>query len=260
MRKRFTDKVVLITGGGSGIGRATAVRLATEDAKLVLVDISEQGLADAAEEVRKTVSDAEVLTVVADVSEEAGVERYVAETLGAHGRIDAFFNNAGVPPTPRRTEDIRTEEFARNISINLTGVFLVLKHVLKVMREQGHGRVLNTTSLFGIRANGAGSDYHAAKHGVVGLTLNSGVEYGPYGVTVNAIAPGSILTPMMEKHLRSARDNNLEQIDKALDQVPTKRFGRAEEVAATVAFLLSDEALYINAAVVTIDGGRSAKA
>jgi NAD(P)-dependent dehydrogenase (short-subunit alcohol dehydrogenase family) len=260
MQHRFTDKVALITGGGSGLGRATAVRLATEGARLVLVDINEPGLADSVAELEEAAPGTEVRTVVADVSQEADVARYVARTVEHHGRIDCFLNNAGVEPTQRSTEDIGHEDFARTVAINLTGVFLGLKHVLKVMREQGHGRVLNTASLFGIRANGLGSDYHASKHGVVGLTRNAGVEYGRYGVTVNAMAPGTILTPMLENHLGALRQQAPEQIDKALDRIPAGRFGRPDEVAALAAFLLSDEASYINATVVTIDGGRSERA
>jgi NAD(P)-dependent dehydrogenase (short-subunit alcohol dehydrogenase family) len=243
MQDRFTDRTVLITGAASGIGRATALRLAAEGARLALVDIDEQRLADSADAARKTTPGTEVFTVVADVCEEADVHRYVEETLRTYGGIDGFFNNA--------------DGFVRTISVNLTGVFLGLKHVLKTMREQGHGAVVNTASALGLRANGNGSDYHAAKHGVIGLTRNSGVEYGRYGITVNAIAPGSILTPMLEEAVQNLRRKAPEELSRRLERIPVKRFGQPQEVAALAAFLLSDEARYINATVVTIDGGRS---
>jgi len=257
---RFDDRVVLITGGGSGLGRASAVRLATEGAKLVLVDVSEAGLAASAAAVTEAVPAAEVLTVVADVSKEADVDAYVAATLDRFGRIDAFFNNAGIEGRQNLTEDFTVEEFDRVHGINLRGVFLGLEKVLGVMRAQGSGQVVNTASVGGIRGVGNQSGYAAAKHGVVGLTRNSAVEYGRYGVRVNAIAPGAIWTPMVENSMRQLDAENPQAAAEQFIQVnPTKRYGQAEEIAAVVAFLLSDDASYVNAAVVPIDGGQSAQ-
>ncbi|WP_432561663.1 SDR family oxidoreductase [Kineococcus sp. SYSU DK003] len=257
---RFSDRVILITGGGSGLGRATAVRLATEGAKLALVDVSEQGLAESAAAVTEAAPQAEVITVVADVSEETDVEAYVAATLERFGRIDGFFNNAGIEGRQNLTEDFTVSEFDRVHGINLRGVFLGLEKVLKVMREQGSGRVVNTASVGGIRGVGNQSGYAAAKHGVVGLTRNSAVEYGQYGISINAIAPGAIWTPMVENSMRQLDPENPEGAAEQFIQVnPTKRYGRAPEIASVVAFLLSDDASYVNAAVVPIDGGQSAK-
>lgn len=254
---RFTDKVVLITGGGSGLGRATAVRLAGEGAKLALVDVSEAGLADTLAELP---DDTEALTVVADVSKDEDVERYVDETVAKFGRIDGFFNNAGIEGKQNLTEEFTAAEFDRVVAINLRGVFLGLEKVLKIMHEQGSGYVVNTASVGGIRGIGNQSGYAAAKHGVVGLTRNSAIEYGQYGIRINAIAPGAIWTPMVENSMKQLDPENPRKAAEEFIQVnPTKRYGEAHEIAAVVAFLLSEDASYINATVVPIDGGQSAK-
>ncbi|MCM6763428.1 glucose 1-dehydrogenase [Rathayibacter sp. ZW T2_19] len=258
--QRFTDRVVLITGGGSGLGRAAAVRLAEEGAKLALVDISEEGLAASVEAVTAVVPDAEILTVTADVSQEEDVDAYVAATLEHFGRIDGFFNNAGIEGRQNLTEDFTAAEFDKVVAINLRGVFLGLEKVLKVMREQGSGMVVNTASVGGITGIGNQSGYAAAKHGVVGLTRNSGIEYGQYGIRINAIAPGAIWTPMVENSMKQLDPENPRKAAEEFIQVnPTKRYGEAAEIASVVAFLLSDDAAYVNAVVLPIDGGQSIK-
>ncbi|WP_285035297.1 glucose 1-dehydrogenase [Plantibacter sp. ME-Dv--P-095] len=257
---RFSDRVVLITGGGSGLGRAAAVRLAAEGAKLSLVDISEAGLAATVEAVTQATPDAEVITTIADVSKEEDVDRYVTETTSRFGRIDGFFNNAGIEGKQNLTEDFTAAEFDKVVSINLRGVFLGLEKVLKVMREQGSGMVVNTASVGGIRGIGNQSGYAAAKHGVVGLTRNSAIEYGQYGIRINAIAPGAIWTPMVENSMKQLNaDDPRGAAEEFIQTNPTKRYGEAPEIASVVAFLLSDDASYVNATVVPIDGGQSYK-
>lgn len=260
MTARFTDQVVLITGAGSGLGRAAATQIAAEGASLALVDVSQAGLAETAAQIADVASAAKVIQIVADVSKEEDVARYVAETISTFGRIDGFFNNAGIEGKQDLTEDFGTEEFDKVVAINLRGVFLGLKHVLAVMKKQGSGTVVNTASVGGIRGVGNQSGYAAAKHGVVGLTRNSGIEYGQFGITVKAIAPGAIMTPMVEGSLKQIDADNWEEVGREfVSSNPMKRFGRPEEVGALVAFLLSEQASFINATVVPIDGGQSEK-
>ncbi|RPA02527.1 SDR family oxidoreductase [Gordonia sp. OPL2] len=260
MTARFTDQVVLITGAGSGLGRAAATQIAAEGASLALVDVSQAGLAETAAQIADVASAAKVIQIVADVSKEEDVARYVAETISTFGRIDGFFNNAGIEGKQDLTEDFGTEEFDKVVAINLRGVFLGLKHVLAVMKKQGSGSVVNTASVGGIRGVGNQSGYAAAKHGVVGLTRNSGIEYGQFGITVKAIAPGAIMTPMVEGSLKQIDADNWEEVGREfVSSNPMKRFGRPEEVGALVAFLLSEQASFINATVVPIDGGQSEK-
>ncbi|NQX11838.1 glucose 1-dehydrogenase [Microbacteriaceae bacterium VKM Ac-2855] len=257
---RFTDRVVLITGGGSGLGRAAAVRLAAEGAKLALVDISEAGLEATKAAVLEVAPEVEIFTALADVSKEADVDSYVAATLERFGRIDGFFNNAGIEGRQNPTEDFTADEFDKVVAINLRGVFLGLEKVLKVMREQGSGMVVNTASVGGIRGIGNQSGYAAAKHGVVGLTRNSAIEYGQYGIRINAIAPGAIWTPMVENSMKQLdAENPRGAAEQFIQGNPTKRYGEAPEIASVVAFLLSDDASYVNATVLPIDGGQSYK-
>lgn len=260
MDDRFTGKTVLITGGGSGLGRAAAVQVASEGARLALVDVSEEGLQGTSAEVERAAPGTEILHLTADVSREEDVRRYVSQTTERFGRVDGFFNNAGIEGKQDLTEDFSTGEFDRVIAINLRGVFLGLKYVLPVMRAQGHGSIVNSASVGGIRGVGNQSGYAAAKHGVVGLTRNSGVEYGQYGISVKAIAPGAILTPMVVNSFKQIDPENWEEVGKEfVSGNPSQRLGRPEEIAWLVAFLLSDQASFINATVVSIDGGQSEK-
>ena len=260
MSTRFSDRVVLITGAGSGLGRATAVRLASEGAKLALVDISEKGLDETVAAVKEVAPEAEILVTTADVSKEAEVADYVQKTMDAYGRIDGFFNNAGIEGRQNLTESFTAEEFDRVVSINLRGVFLGLEKVLEVMHRQGSGSIVNTASVGGIRGIGNQSGYAAAKHGVVGLTRNSAIEYGEFGIRINAIAPGAIWTPMVEGSMRQLdAENPRKAAEQFIQGNPTKRYGEAPEIASVVAFLLSDDSSYVNAVVLPIDGGQSAK-
>jgi NAD(P)-dependent dehydrogenase (short-subunit alcohol dehydrogenase family) len=257
---RFADKVIIITGAGSGLGQASALQIAKEGAKLALVDLNEAGLKETEKKVLEAAPSAEILLITANVADEQAVQNYVNETVAKFGKIDGFFNNAGIEGKQNLTEDFGIEEFQKVVAINLNGVFYGMKYVLKVMKEQGFGSIVNTASVGGIRGVGNQSGYAASKHGVVGLTRNSAIEYGQYGVSVKAIAPGAIMTPMVEGSLRQIGGDNWEAVGKEFVQPnPMKRFGKPEEVGYLVAFLLSNQADFINGVVVPIDGGQSYK-
>ncbi|SER33591.1 NAD(P)-dependent dehydrogenase, short-chain alcohol dehydrogenase family [Gracilibacillus ureilyticus] len=257
---RFQEKVVIITGGGSGLGRATALQIAKEGATLILVDVNKDGLEESKNEILSHAPDTTIELVEANVTNEEDVKKYIEITVDKFGKIDGFFNNAGIEGKQNLTEDYTVDEFERVVSINLNGVFYGMKHALKVMKEQGFGSIVNTASVGGIRGVGNQSGYAASKHGVVGLTRNSGVEYGQYGVSIKAIAPGAIMTPMVEGSLKQIGGENWEEAGKEFVSVnPMKRFGKPEEVGYLVAFLLSNQADFINAAVIPIDGGQSYK-
>lgn len=253
-------KSIIITGGGSGLGAAAAVEIARQGGRLTLVDLNEDGLKAVEAQVKEAAPEAEVLLVTANVTDEEQVQDYVDRHLEAYGSIDGFFNNAGIEGRQNLTEDFTNAEFQKVLAVNLTGVFLGMEKVLKVMAQQGHGSIVNTASVGGIRGVGNQSGYAAAKHGVVGLTRNSAIEYGEKGVVINAIAPGAILTPMVEGSLRQMGGDDWEEIGKEFVQPnPMKRFGQPEEVGALVAFLLSNAAGFINGTVIPIDGGQHIK-
>ncbi|AWE07667.1 oxidoreductase [Lysinibacillus sp. 2017] len=257
---RFEDKVIIVTGAGSGLGQATSLQLAKEGAKLVLVDLNQAGLDDTKSKILKVAPNADTLLISANVADEKAVEDYVQQTVNKFKKIDGFFNNAGVEGKQNLTEDYGIDEFQKVVSINLNGVFYGMKYVLKVMKAQGYGTIVNTASVGGIRGVGNQSGYSASKHGVVGLTRNSAVEYGEFGISIKAIAPGAIMTPMVEGSLRQIGGENWEQAGKEFVQSnPMKRFGKPEEIGYLVAFLLSYQADFINGAVIPIDGGQSYK-
>ena len=256
----YSDKVVIITGGGSGLGRAAALSIAQLGGKLVLVDMNKESLEESKNQILEAAPEAEVELIEGNVTNEEDVRNYVQITMDLFGKIDGFFNNAGIEGKQNLTEDYGSDEFEKVVNVNLNGVFYGMKYVLKVMKQQGYGSIVNTASVGGIRGVGNQSGYAASKHGVVGLTRNSGIEYGQFGVSINAIAPGAIMTPMVEGSLKQIAGDDWEAAGQEFVSVnPMKRFGKPEEVGNLVAFLLSDAAKFINASVIPIDGGQSYK-
>lgn len=259
MTQRFADQSIIITGAGSGLGQAVAQRLASEGANLVLVDMNADGLEATKQLIHQDNADAKLELVTADVTTEDDVKKYVDTAVSTFGKIDGFFNNAGIEGKQNLTEDFGYEEFSKVVAVNLNGVFLGMQYVLKQMHEQGHGSIVNTASVGGIRGVGNQSGYAASKHGVVGLTVNSAREYGEFGVRINAIAPGAIMTAMVENSLKQLDPDNPEEAGKQFVQAnPMKRFGKPEEVAGLVTFLMSEDAGFINGTVVPVDGGQHA--
>lgn len=254
----FQGKSIIITGAGMGLGLATARELAAQGANLVLVDYNQDSLTSAQAEIAALAPAGRLVTVVADVSQEEAVKNYVVEATKAFGRIDGLYNNAGIEGKQASIVDYDMAVFKKVIDINLMGVFYGLRYVLPVMQQQQYGRIVNVASVGGIRGVINQMPYVASKHAVSGMTKNAALEYGRYGITTNAIAPGAILTPMVAAAFEQVNPTDPKQAETEYAQRnPTKRLGLPEEVAKVVAFLLSDAASYLNGQTIAIDGGES---
>ncbi len=255
--RRFDGKVVLITGGGGGIGRATAARLASEGARVALVDVSTSGLAESRAAVEA--AGGKVLTIEADVTKLADVQRYVITVTSELGGIDAFFNNAGILGAVSPIVDYPEEMFDRVIAVNVKAVWLGLKVVGAAMIARGSGAIVNTASIAGLRGTPNLVAYTASKHAVIGLTRTAALEFVRRGVRVNAVCPAPIETAMARQFETGfgARDPKVAR-ERFTASIPMRRYGDPAEVAALVAFLLSADASYINGGIYTVDGGAMA--
>ena len=249
MSLRLQDRVAVITGAGSGIGLASVRRLAAEGAVVVAVDIDEEAGKAAAAEVRGEF-------VAADVSAEDDVERLYESVARQHGRVDIAFNNAGIsPPEDDSILDTGLDAWLRVQQVNLTSVYLCCKHVIPYMRRQGRGSIINTASFVAVLGAATSQiSYTASKGGVLALSRELGVQFAREGIRVNALCPGPVNTPM----LRELFAADPERAQRRLVHVPMGRFAEAEEIAAAVAFLASDDASFITAATFLVDGGVSA--
>ena len=251
--KRLNNKIALITGGASGIGLAAARLFLEEGASVVLVDWNEAALTKATADLG--VPD-RVMGVTGDVSKEDDVRRYVDATVERFGRIDVFFNNAGIEGKFAPLTDQDTAEFDRVIAVNLRGVFLGLKYVLKMMVAQGSGSVINTSSVAGLRGFANLSPYVASKHAEIGLTRSAAVEVAAAGVRVNSIHPSPIDTPMMRSIEDAVAPDNPEAVKaQFVAGIPLGRYGEPVDVARLALFLASDEASFITGGQYTVDGG-----
>ena len=248
MQQRLQDRVAVITGAGSGIGLASARRLAAEGAIVVAVDIDEEAGKAAAAEVRGEF-------VAADVSVEDDVERLYASVARQHGRVDIAFHNAGIsPPEDDSILDTGLDAWQRVQRVNLTSVYLCCKHVIPHMRRQGKGSIINTASFVAVLGAATSQiSYTASKGGVLALSRELGVQFAREGVRVNALCPGPVNTPLLQE-LYAA---DPERAARRLVHIPMGRFGEAEEIAAAVAFLASDDASFITASSFLVDGGIS---
>ena len=242
----------IVTGAAGGTGAALVKRLAERGDNVVLVDLDVDALAKVAADAGLT--EERSLVLRADVSDEADVQAYVDRTLEKFGRIDAFANNAGIESPMGPIEDQSVATLDRLYNVNVKGVFLGLAEVLPVMKRQGHGAILNTSSLAGIMGAPGMSPYIMSKHAVIGLTRTTAAEAAPHGVRVNAVLPGTINTGMMR---RIEDSSGTAEVYKQANEAatPLGRYGEPDEVAADMDSLLSDDASFVTASLYTVDGG-----
>jgi NAD(P)-dependent dehydrogenase (short-subunit alcohol dehydrogenase family) len=253
MAGMLDGKVSLITGAGSGIGRATARIFAREGARLVLADVADDG----ANETLKMVKDAgaEGFYVRCDVANETEVEALVGRAVTQYGRLDCAFNNAGIGGAGRLTHEYSLAEWNRVIAINLTGVWLCMRAEIAQMLKQKSGVIVNTSSIMGLTGAIRVPAYTAAKHGVAGLTKAAALEYARHGIRINAVCPAPIYTPL----LMSAFEKRPDMEDRYARSEPMKRIGQPEEVGEAVAWLCSDRASYVTGLPMPVDGGYMAQ-
>jgi len=246
---QLQGKVVLVTGGGSGIGRAAALACAREGARVALADILVEGSEETVEMIRGL--GAEAAFFKTDVSQTGQVEAMVRDVVGTFGRLDCAFNNAGIGGGASLTHKTDEEHWDRMMSINLKGVWLCMKYEIPQMLDQGSGAIVNTSSVAGVIAFKGTPAYVAAKHAVVGLTKAAALEYATSGIRVNAVCPGVIHTPLIDRNV--AARPQLADYYKNLH--PIGRLGEAEEVAEAAVWLMSDAASFVTGHALVVDGG-----
>jgi NAD(P)-dependent dehydrogenase (short-subunit alcohol dehydrogenase family) len=249
-------RVAIVTGGASGIGRAAVERLLAEGASVVLVDVDVDGV----EAARAELGEERLLGVAADVASQAGTDAYFAAALERFGRIDGLHANAGIAEPGPTVSETDPADFDRMLAVNLRGVFLGMRLMLRTLERQGTpGSIVTTSSVLGVKGFAGSGSYCASKAGVIALTRTAALEAGPAGHRVNAVLPGPIATPMARRIEASVPPDGRERfLADLLAPVPLGRFGCVEEVAAVVAWLLSDESSYVTGALFSVDGGQAA--
>jgi len=255
-RIRLDGKVALVTGAAGVIGCATIELLAERGARIVAIDRDQQALAHA---VAALPASAQPLSLTADVTDEDQVASYVRTALERCGRIDVFYNNAGIEGDITPIVNTSLDAFRRVLDINVVGVFLGMKHVLPIMMQQGAGSIINTASIAGLIGSSDIVAYTASKHAVIGMTKTAALECGDSGVRVNCVCPGMIDSRMLSA-IVEGRNPGPTPVpnDRVVERIPMRRLGTAAEVASVVAFLASDESGYVSGSAYTVDGGRIA--
>lgn len=262
MTYNMEGKVALVTGAGSGLGRASALRFAKEGAKVVVVDVNAEGGEATIDMIQKAGGDAYFIKV--DVSNSAEVEDMVVKTIEKYGRLDYAHNNAGISGPKALVENYPVDAFDKVMGINSTGVFLCMKYEIPAMLKQGGGAIVNTSSGAGLVGTEQQIGYVASKHAIVGMTKAAAIEYGGTGIRVNVVCSGLMRTPMIEKGLQKAADTagvTLEVVEAGLikGMSPIGRIAQPGEVAEAAVWLCSDLASFVTGAALSVDGGFAAR-
>ena len=246
------DKVVIITGAGSGIGAATATLMAAHKAQVIVSDINLESAQKVAEEIQKTGGFA--FAVKTNVTQYEEVESLIAKTIEKQGRLDVMVNNAGIGgKNQKKTAEHTHEDWHDVIAVNQTGVFYCMKAALRQMQKQGHGNIINVASLAGLIPSGYNLSYSASKFAVVGMTKSAALEYGRKNIRINAVCPGYTRSPLLDRLLKSSPEKEV-----ALKRmIPMDRFGEPTEIAEAIVWLASDNSKYITGQTITLDGGIS---
>ncbi len=249
MAGRLADKVAIVTGGGSGIGQATAVRFAAEGARVVIADVDEAGGRGTLDGIRRAGGTAVYLPT--DVARSGQVEKTVNETLSRFDGLDILVNCAAALVNTPMLQDTEEAHWDRMMEVNLRGTFLCCKHALPALRASGGGAIVNVAAMSAFRGPTPSIPYEVAKAGVVHLTKASACQYTPLGIRINCVAPGNVETPMLKQGTGDA-----ESWARRRDAQPMKRFGRPEELANAILFIASDEASWISGVTIVVDGGK----
>lgn len=247
----FTGKVAFITGAGTGIGRATAIAFAQAGASVVVTGLSDTSNQETERLIREM--DGQALAIRCDVTRAEEVKAALEQTISRFGRLDFAFNNAGVEQPVTATADITEKEWDRIVNVNLRAVFLCMKYQIPLLLKQGGGVIVNTSSGAGVKGFRGQAAYAAAKHGVIGLTRSAALDYAGENIRVNAVCPGIVSTPMMDRFTGGTAQGR----EAVIAQEPVGRMGKPEEIAATVLWLCSDLAAFVVGASIVVDGGQT---